>query len=56
MGYTINTMGWIILVYVIKGVLFMPKKTQWTCITPPKVSQKYIRFHNIFFNMRKGIA
>jgi hypothetical protein len=26
-GYFVNTMGWIILVQVIKGVLFMPKTT-----------------------------
>jgi hypothetical protein len=34
----------------------MPKKTQWRCNTPFKVSQKYIGFHNISFDTWKGIT
>jgi hypothetical protein len=41
-------MGWIILVQVIKKVLLMLKKTQWTYNTLFRVSQKYIGFRNIF--------
>jgi len=34
----------------------MPKITQYTCNTPHKVSQKYIRFYNISFETWKNIA
>jgi len=56
LGYTVNTMGWIILVHPIRGALFMPRKTQWMCNTFFKVSQKYIGLHNISFEMWKGIV
>jgi hypothetical protein len=56
LGYTIKAMGCFILVAVIRRMLFMPKKAQSTCITPPKVSQKYIGLHNIYFDMRRGIT
>jgi hypothetical protein len=49
-------MGLIILVQAIKGVLFMPKSTQFTCTTPLKVSHKTFGFHNIIFGIWKGIA
>jgi hypothetical protein len=38
--YFVNTMGWIILVQVIKRVLFMPIITQCMCNTPFKVYKK----------------
>jgi hypothetical protein len=49
-------MGSIILVWVVEGILLMPKTTQFTCITPLKVSHKTFRLHNISFGIYKGIA
>jgi hypothetical protein len=36
--------------------MLMPKTTQYTYNTFRKVSQKYIGFHNIFFEIWKSIA
>ncbi len=44
------------MVYAFGGVLFMPKTTQYTHITPHMVSQKYIGLHNISFKMWRSIA
>jgi hypothetical protein len=46
-GYSANTMGLIILVQAIEGVLLMPIITQFTCNTPFKISHKSFGFHNI---------
>jgi hypothetical protein len=54
--YYVNTMGWFILVYIIGGVLFMPKTTPYTWSTFRRVSQKYITLHNISFETWRGIA
>jgi hypothetical protein len=47
--YTLNAMGYIILIQTIKGVLFMARNIQCTYTTPCRVSQKYIGFYNISF-------
>jgi len=44
-------MGSIILVWVIGGVLLMPKITQFACTTPLSVSHKTFKFHNIYFGI-----
>jgi hypothetical protein len=47
LGESTNTMELIILVRVIRGVLFMPITTQFTCNTPLQVSHKTFGLHNI---------
>jgi hypothetical protein len=49
-------MGSIILVWAIRGVLFMAITTQFTCTTLLKVSHKTFGFNNISFGIWKGIA
>jgi hypothetical protein len=41
---------------LLKGYVHVPKTVQYTCNTLHRVSQKYIGFHNIFFETLKGIA
>jgi hypothetical protein len=48
-----NSTPW---VYIIGGVLFMAKTTQYICNTLRKVSQKYIGLHNISFQTWRGIS
>jgi hypothetical protein len=54
-GVSANNMGSIILVWVVKGVMPMPRSIQFTCIHI-QVSHKTIGLHNISFGIWKGIA
>jgi hypothetical protein len=54
--YSTNTMGSIILVQAIEGVLLMPIITQFTCNTPLKISHKSFGFLNISFRTWMDIA
>ncbi len=51
LGQFANTMGSIILVQAIKGVLFMPKTIQFTCTTLLRISHKTFGLHYISFGI-----
>jgi hypothetical protein len=54
--YSANTMGSIILVWVVEGVLLMPRNIQFTCTTLLRVSHKTFGLHNTSFGIWKGIT
>jgi hypothetical protein len=56
LGYFANTMGLIIFVQAIEGVLPMPTITQFTCSTPLKISHKSFGFHNMSFGTWTNIV